>query len=275
MQVVSGQVPRMAPLFSVGPYALYPLRVCSADAIATLFTKICTRGNPILQGKSFKDLHHLGVAFYNKSVGTAVSTVFLKGSEPVAVFFGWDIAEGGVWKDTSGPPESLTCHAAIGAAIFASMSGQVTVPGKQMFFAFSGVALPHPGHKLLLPMEIVAFLGAIGAGYSASFAYAVHPKTIEQIQAWPAEHGVRDVWRFTYGDIEVEDQALQEELSSISLGFAECCVCDLPWCMEKIEREKTVGHEMVEPCRPGAARMVASFHSGFDDNAFQMPQARL
>merc|ERR1712100_237874 len=135
----------------------------------------------------------------------------MKGAEPVALMFGWDTFHGGVWKGTSGPPESLACHAAIGAAIFASRPHQTTAPGQEMFMAFAGVALPHPGQTLLLSMQIMAIESAAAAGYIDTFGYAVHAKTIEQSQSSPDKAGFRNVWRVSYSDIEVTDQAVQEE----------------------------------------------------------------
>jgi len=264
----------MAPLYTTGPYALYPLHVCSAEAIAKLFVKICARGNPILQGKPAADLYLLGLAFYKKSVGSVMSLVFLKGVEPVALMFGWDLVQGGVWKDTSGPPQSLACHSAIGAAVFASKP-VTTLPGQDMFMAFAGVALPHPGQILLHAMQIMAIFSAAAAGYSNTFAYAVHAKTIEQTQSVPDEPGVRHTWRISYSNIKVTDQAVREEICSIYPGIAECSMTSLAFSLENI-REDPRDHvqEMAEACRPSVARMLASSQIPFDDGV-PMPMASL
>lgn len=275
MHAVATSTPRMAPLFSTGPYDLYPLHFCSAEAVAELFVKICGRGNPILQGKPTADLYRLGVAFYKKSVGSVTSLVFLKGAEPVALMFGWDSFNGGVWKDTSGPPESLVCHATIGAAIFASKPCKATRPGHEVFLAFSGVALPHPGPVLLHSMQITALLCASAAGYVNSFGYAVHPKTIEQSQSLPAEPGVRQVWRVSYSDIEVEDQAVREEMCNIHPGTAVCSVTSVASTVNGIlQIESQIVRELAEGCRAGVDRMLASAHVQFDDRV-QMPMASL
>ena len=42
---IAPAAPKMAPLYGVGPYGLYPLHVCNKEAIASLFTKICARSN--------------------------------------------------------------------------------------------------------------------------------------------------------------------------------------------------------------------------------------
>jgi len=268
-------LPKIAPLYNVGPYALYPLHVCTEDAAATLFCKICERGNPILTGKPAEDLYRLGVAFYQKSVGCVGSTVFLHGTEPVALLFGWDTTDGGVWKDIS-PPESLRCNAAIRSSVFGSRPKTQMQANEQIFLAWSGVALPHPGHALLLPMEFFLLDVANRAGFKNIFGYADHPKTIEQISAWPAEPGLRDLWEFTYSDIQGEDAAFREELLGISPGFALCCVTDLPWCMEKTELEASPEElELLEGIRPGVARMAASPSLLRDDDMSQELRARL
>jgi len=276
MQAVRQSVPMMAPLYTVGPYAMYPLHVCSADAIAVLFTKICARGNPIMQGKPAEDLYRLGLAFYRKSVGSVASTVFLKGAEPVALMLAWDSADGGVWKGTDGPPESLRCHAAIGAAVFESRPQEVTQPGQQLFMSFAGVALPHPGQTLLMSMQIVAVLGAIAAGYTDSFGYATHPKTIEQANnAGPAQPGIRTTWGITYSDIEVTDEEVQKELHSIFPGRAECGVSNLVWSRTNIEEGREDFATLLEGLRPAGAQMVAMTRMLFDDDGYQMPMASL
>jgi hypothetical protein len=272
METVAPTTPRMAPLFTAGgEYYLYPLHVCSAEAVAELFVKICARGNPILQGKPSADLHRLGIAFYKKSVGSVASLVFLKGDEPVALMFSWDSFHGGVWKGASGPPESLLCHAAIGMAIFASKPCEVTLPGQEMFMAFGGVALPHPGPILLHSMQIMAILSASAAGYINSFGYSVHPKTIEQSQSIPAEPGVRQVWSVTYSDIEVADVTIHEEMCNIHPGTAECSVTSIASSVSKVHQ---MAPSLAEDFRPGVARMLAYSHVQFDDGV-QMPMASL
>jgi len=274
MQAFTPNNPSMAPLFKTGPYALYPLHVCSAEAVAKLFVKICARGNPILQGKPAADLYRLGIAFYNKSVGSAISTVFLKDDEPVALMFGWDTFDGGVWKGTSGPPESLVCHAAIGTAIFASKP-PTAVPGQDMFMAFTGVALPHPGQILLHAMQIMAVFSASAAGFTNTFGYAVHTKTIEQAQSIPDDPQTRFNWRISYCDIEVADQALHSEMCGIHPGTAECSVTSLAFSLDNIRQDKRAHvQEYAEALRPNVARLLSSSHIPFDDGV-QMPMASL
>lgn len=268
-------MPRMQPLFTTCDYDLYPLHACSAEAVAELFVKICARGNPILQGKPAADLYRLGLAFYKKSVGSVTSLVFLKGAEPVALMFGWDSFHGGVWNGTSGPPESLASHAAIGQAIFASRPQETTMPGQEMFVAFAGVALPHPGPILLHSMQIMSMLSSSAAGYLRSFGYAVHPKTIEQSESQPEEPGLRQVWRVSYSDIEVADQAVREEMCNIHPGVAVCTVTSIAFIVNTILAvESDFVKELAEGCRQGVARMLAFSNVQFDDGV-QMPMASL
>lgn len=277
MQALIPNMPRMAmpvPLYTTGQYALHPLHVCSAEAVAKVFVKICARGNPILQGKPAADLYRLGIAFYKKSVGSVMSMVFLKGVEPVALMFGWDTFYGGVWKDASGPPDSLACHAAIGAGIFASKP-VTALPGQEMFMAFAGVALPHPGQILLHAMQIMGIFGAAAAGYSNCFGYAVHAKTIEQALSTPDEPGVRHSWRISYSDIEATDPAVREEMCSIYPGTAECSVTSIAFSLENIRQDpREHVQEMAEACRPSAGRMLAASHMSFDEGV-QMAMASL
>jgi len=279
MQAVSPAKPTTAPLFATGPYALYPLHVCSADAIAKLFVKICARGNPILQGKSAADLYQLGLAFYKKSLGGSISMVFLKdGVEPVALQFGWDIFDGGVWKGTSGPPEGMACHAAIGQHIFASLPHE-SVQGEDMFMAFFGVAPPHPGKVLMHAMQVMAVLTSSDAGFTRLLGYAVHASTIEQQQAYTDNDcGTRSVWRVNYADIKVADEKTQEELCSIaeSAGMAECSLTDLSWLLEDIRTDhREYVREFADELRKGLPHMRAVSHMQFDDHGVQMPMASL
>jgi hypothetical protein len=285
MQAFTPTMPRMAPLFTTGDYDLYPLHVCSEDAIAKLFVKICARGNPILQAKPAKDLYKLGAAFYKKSVGTVMGLVFLKGDEPVAMTVGWDMVDGGAWKGTSGPPQSLACHAAIGEAMFASMPHKTTTPGEDVFLAFTGVAVPHPGMYLMYAMQVMIVLTVSGAGYSNLFGYAVHAKTIGQANVYePNPKGTRHGWRVKFSDIEVADQEVREEILNLpGPGIAECSLTTMGYYLEDTRTHKVeYVREFFEALRPGAARILETPHMPFDygvqmpmDDGVPMPMARL
>jgi hypothetical protein len=149
------------------------------------------------------------------------------------------------------------------------------MPGQEMFLAFAGVALPHPGPILLHSMQIMSMLCASAAGYINSFGYAVHPKTIEQAQSHPEEPEVRLTWRVFYSDIEVSDQAVYEEMCNIHPGAAECSVSSIAHIVNTIMQvESPFVQELAEGCRQGVARMLAFSHIQFDDGV-QMPMARL
>jgi hypothetical protein len=239
--------------------------------------KISARGNPILQGKSAADLYQLGLAFYKKSVGSAVSMVFLKdGVEPVALQFGWDIFDGGVWKGTSGPPEGMACHAAIGEAMFASMP-HVSTQGEDMFLAFVGVAPPHPGKVLMHAMQVMAVLTSDNAGYTRLFGFAVHAKTLEQSAAYnDNDCGTRRIWNVNYADVKVDDETVRQELCSLDVGMAECSLTDLSWFLEDIRTDhRQYIRDFADELRKGLPQMRAVSHIQFDDDGVQMPMASL
>lgn len=274
-EAVTQTMPKYEPLFATGGYALYPLRAVSEEAAAKLFVKVCARGNPILQGKPAADLFRLGVALYNKSVNSVMGLVFIKGGEPVAITFGWDLVDGGAWKGTSGPPKSLACHAATGEAMFASMP-HVSMPGQDAFLAFTGVAPPHPGLLLMHSMQVMACLGSAAAGYNAMFGFAVHAATIKQAAAYvPNDKGNRVGWFMKYSDIETTDPEVREELCSLHPEECHCSLTDVSYFMEDIRADARAHvQEAADALRPGAARLLAISQIPFEDGA-QMPMASL
>jgi len=106
-----------------GEYAAYPLEVVTEDQASKLFSKICQRGNPVLQGRPAADLVLLGRAMYRKAMLNRLRQVYFHTSgELVAIGFSWDVATGGVWQDTGlEMPASLEAHAACGKAAFDSL----------------------------------------------------------------------------------------------------------------------------------------------------------
>merc|ERR1712216_981879 len=89
-----GAVPALA---TFGAYTIYPMEFCTEDQIARLFSKVCQRGNPVLQGRPIRDLEQLGRAMYRKSMKLSTGNVALYQGEPVALGCSWDMADGGVW----------------------------------------------------------------------------------------------------------------------------------------------------------------------------------
>lgn len=229
-------VSRPAPVCLVGPYEFHPLRVCSEDAIAALFAKICNRGNPLLQGKPRADLLLLGAAMYRKSVLYAQPLVCLMDGEPVALSFGWDCADGGVWQGAAGPPASLLAHSAVGSACFGSWPAPLRMPerrGEIWFGAFAGVSVPHPG-ILMAVMALIAFPVVIKLGFQRQFGYVVHPKLLDY-QRLMRENGshktpspeMHSSWEINFSEIEVDDQDVKAELSSLKPGYTTCSISDL------------------------------------------------
>jgi len=239
--------PRPAPVCVVGKYEVYPLSVCSEDAIAALFAKICNRGNPLLQGKPDEDLLRLGVAFYRKSSPYVGSVVCLLGDEPVALSFGWDCADGGVWKGTAGPPASLLAHAAVGGAVWGTWPDPFTLPerrGEFWFGAFGGVTLPHPG-SLMGVMAMIAFPWMLAVGYRYNFGYVVHPTLLEQQKRMEANTGERNIghsdftrWVTKYNEIEATDPTVRDELASYKPGYTNCTIMEMNMVMESFDTRR-------------------------------------
>jgi len=150
------------------------------------------------------------------------------------------------------------------------------MPGQDMFLAFTGVALPHPGQALMHAMQIMACFSSSAAGYTNMFGYAVHAKTIDQSQAYKENTcGARHTWRISYSDIEVTDPIVYEEMCSFLPGIAECSMTSLAFFIEDIRLDtRPHVHEFADALRPGAARLLASSHIPFDDGV-QMPMASL
>jgi hypothetical protein len=87
-------------LLTMGEYTMYPMEFCTEDQVAKLFSKICQRGNPVLQGRPAADLILLGRAMYRKAKVLSLGQVAVHKGQPVALGFSWDVADGGVWKDS-------------------------------------------------------------------------------------------------------------------------------------------------------------------------------
>jgi hypothetical protein len=158
-----------------GEYTAYPLEVISEDQAAKLFSKICQRGNPVLQGRPAADLVVLGRAMYRKAILMRLGQVFLHNSnEPVALGFSWDVAEGGVWQDSGlEMPASLAAHAACGKAAFDSLQIHKR-SDKNYFGGFFGVLPPHNG-QLFGIMAVCSFMMAHELGFQDGFQYTLLP----------------------------------------------------------------------------------------------------
>jgi len=114
------------------------------DEVAKVFSKICQRGNPVLQGRPVADLILLGRAMYRKAELLRMGQVVVHKGQPVALGFSWDVAEGGVWQGSDlERPASMAAHAACGKAAFDSLAPKLR--GKTFFSGFFGVLPPHDG----------------------------------------------------------------------------------------------------------------------------------
>jgi hypothetical protein len=161
-------------LSSWGEYTIHPMTTCSEDEVAVLFTKICQRGNPVLQGRPFKDLELLGKAMYRKCAKLGFGQVSKHDGKIIGLGFAWDMAEGGVWQGSDlTMPASLAAHAAIGKACFDSIhkNGRNR---KTLFVAFYGILPPHSANTFgIMAMSHFAIGGAFG--FEDNFQFTMLP----------------------------------------------------------------------------------------------------
>lgn len=156
---------------------MYPMEFCSEGQIATLFSKVCQRGNPVLQGRPEADLELLGRAMYRKSSSMRLGQVAVHKGEPVAFSCCWDAAEGGVWEGSGlEMPASLAAHAACGKAAFESLTTQ---SGKTLFCAFYGVLPPH-NIALFGYLAVSGVVMAHALGFQDTFQYTFRPTPISR-----------------------------------------------------------------------------------------------
>jgi hypothetical protein len=158
-------------LLTMGEYTMYPMEFCTEDQVAKLFSKICQRGNPVLQGRPAADLILLGRAMYRKAKVLSLGQVAVHKGQPVALGFSWDVADGGVWKDSGlEMPASLAAHAACGKAAFESLK----VRGETYFAGFFGVLPPHDG-VLFGYLACSSFMMGHALGFKDGFQYTLLP----------------------------------------------------------------------------------------------------
>lgn len=172
--------------------------------------------------------------------------------EPVALRFGWDCADGGVWKGTAGPPASLLAHGAIGGACWGSWPAPFSLPerpGKIWFGAFGGVSLPHPG-ALMGVMAMITFPWMTAVGYSHYFGYVVHPGLMAQQQRVEAANAPKSEvapedfrrWVITYSKIETSDPDVKAELARLKPGFTNCSLMRLGMVIETASLDGAWGY---------------------------------
>jgi hypothetical protein len=159
-------------LLTYGEYTFHPMQFCAEKDVAKLFTKVCQRGNPVLQGRPFADLELLGKAMYRKSTKLGMGQVAMHKGKLVALGCCWDAAEGGVWQDSGlEMPASLAAHAACGKACFDAVPKR---DRRTLFCAFYGVAPPHSAHCFGI-MAMSHFVMAQQMGFEDSFQFTLLP----------------------------------------------------------------------------------------------------
>lgn len=164
--------PFPSALVVFGEYTIYPMSICSEEEVAALFAKVCQRGNPVLQGRPFKDLETLGKAMYRKSAKLGMGQVTKHDGKAVGLGCSWDVAEGGVWAGSGLEiPASLAAHAACGKACFDALPQRGR---KTHFCAFSGMLPPHKSHCFgIMAMSQMALGEAMG--FDDSFQFTLLP----------------------------------------------------------------------------------------------------
>jgi len=161
-------------LLTYGEYTIHPMTSCTEDEVAVLFTKICQRGNPVLQGRPFKDLELLGKAMYRKSSKLGMGQVSKHDGKIIGLGFCWDLADGGVWEETGlTMPASLAAHAACGKACVDAIhkNGRNR---KTLFVAFYGILPPHNPHTFGI-MAMSHFAMGESMGFDDAFQFTLLP----------------------------------------------------------------------------------------------------
>lgn len=170
--VVTYELTPSTTLITHGEYTIHPMQFCSEKDVAKLFTKVCQRGNPVLQGRPFKDLELLGMAMYRKSTNLGMGQVAMHKGKLVALGCCWDVADGGVWANSGlDMPSSLAAHAACGQACFNALPQR---DRKTLFCAFYGVLPPHSAHCFGI-MACSHFAMAEQMGFEDSFQFTLLP----------------------------------------------------------------------------------------------------
>jgi len=207
-----GEIPALATL---GEYTMYPMEFCTEEEVAKLFSKICQRGNPVLQGRPVADLVLLGRAMYRKANLQRLGQVAVHKGKPVAIGFSWDVADGGVWKDSGlEMPASLAAHAACGRAAFESLN----MRGDTFFGGFFGVLPPHDG-VLFGYLAVSSFMMGHQMGFKDGFQYTLLP-TLNKRGGVFGKFGKDDDnmnWNLPFAEIAAAhtDKAVSDELEEL------------------------------------------------------------
>jgi hypothetical protein len=152
---------------------------------------------------------------YRKANLMRLGQVFIHSSgEPVAVGFSWDVAEGGVWKDSGlEMPVSLAAHAACGKAAFDSLNKRSE---KNFFGGFFGVLPPHDG-VLFGYLAICSFMMAHELGFQDGFQYTLLPTLNKRGGVFGKFGDERNNmnWHLPFAEIPAADKAVSDELAEM------------------------------------------------------------
>jgi hypothetical protein len=200
-------------LITHGEYTIHPMSTCSEEEVALLFTKVCQRGNPVLQGRPFKDLELLGKAMFRKSAKLGMSQVAKHNGKAIGLGCCWDVADGGVWADSGlEMPVSLSAHAACGKACFDALPKRGR---KTLFVAFYGILPPHSAHCFGI-MAMSHFAMGQAMGFEDSFQFTLLP-TLKGRGVFADERKNDDThnWAMKFTDVASDKAEVLEELKEL------------------------------------------------------------
>lgn len=251
VNIPSSQIP---PLATFGEYTMYPMEYCTEDQVAKLFPEVCQRGNPVLQGRPFADLELLGRAMYRKSATLRLGQVAMYQGEPIALGCTWDMAEGGVWKDSGlEMPASCAAHAACGKACFDAFAEKNTGK-KTLFAAFYGCLPPH-NVALFGYLGISAWVMGSALGFEDTFQFTLLPALTGRGLWSEQDTNPNDTinWSIKFSDVAPADPVvamqLQELAGNINLSLTRLGYIFSPEYLKyaaSIVRLKT-GEELFQP----------------------------
>lgn len=200
-------------LLQHGEYTVHPMSTCSEEEVAVLFTKVCQRNNPVLQGRPFKDLELLGRAMYRKTAKMGMGQVTKHDGKAVGLGCCWDFAEGGVWADSGlEMPASLASHAACGKACFDAVPKRGK---KTLFVAFYGMLPPHSSHCFGI-MAMSHFAMAKAYGYDEAFQFTLIP-SLKGKGVFTDDSFTEDSmnWKMSFGDVPSDKTEVLDELKQL------------------------------------------------------------
>lgn len=162
-----------------------------------------------------EDLVLLGRAMYRKANLLRLGQVGVHKGEVICLGFSWDVAAGGVWKDSGlEMPASLAAHAACGKAAFDSLPAR---SGKTFFDGFFGVLPPHDT-VLFGYMCVSGFMMAHALGFQDGFQFTLLPTLDKRGGVFGkfGDDGENMNWHLPFAEIASgADKAVSDELREI------------------------------------------------------------